>query len=37
VRGLRPRFIAIGVHRRPLDELYRKLIRAAAITSRETD
>ncbi len=32
----RPRFIKIGVNRGPLDELDRKLIRAAAITSRET-
>jgi len=32
----RPRFIKIGVNRAPLDELDRKLVRAAAITSRET-
>jgi phosphotriesterase-related protein len=32
----RPRFIKIGVNRGPLDELDRKLVRAAAITSRET-
>ncbi len=32
----RPRFIKIGVNRGPLDELDRKLIRAAAIASRET-
>ncbi len=32
----RPRFIKIGVNRGPLDELDRKLARAAAITSRET-
>jgi phosphotriesterase-related protein len=32
----RPRFIKIGVNRGPLDELDLKLIRAAAITSRET-
>jgi phosphotriesterase-related protein len=32
----RPRFIKIGVNRAPLDELDRKLVRSAAITSRET-
>jgi phosphotriesterase-related protein len=32
----RPRFIKIGVNKGPLDELDRKLVRAAAITSRET-
>jgi phosphotriesterase-related protein len=32
----RPRFIKIGVNRGPLDELDRKLVRAAAIASRET-
>jgi phosphotriesterase-related protein len=32
----RPRFIKIGVNRGPLDELDRKLVRAATITSRET-
>ena len=32
----RPRFIKIGVNQGPLDELDRKLVRAAAITSRET-
>src|SRR5882672_11345834 len=32
----RPRFIKIGVNRGPLDELDRKLVQAAAITSRET-
>ena len=32
----RPRFIKIGVNRAPIDELDRKLVRAAAITSRET-
>jgi phosphotriesterase-related protein len=32
----RPRFIKIGVNRGPLDELDRKLVRAAAITSKET-
>ena len=31
-----PRFIKIGVNRGPLDELDRKLVRAAALTSRET-
>jgi phosphotriesterase-related protein len=31
----RPRFIKIGVNRGPLDEIDRKLVRAAAITSRE--
>lgn len=31
-----PRFIKIGVNNGPLDELDRKLVRAAAITSRET-
>ncbi len=32
----RPRFIKIGVNKSPLDELDRKLVRAASITSRET-
>src|SRR5216683_1353972 len=32
----RPRFIKIGVNRAPLDEIDRKLVRGAAITSRET-
>jgi phosphotriesterase-related protein len=32
----RPRFVKIGVNRGPLDEIDRKLVRAAAITSRET-
>ena len=32
----RPRFIKIGVNRGPLDDLDRKLVTAAAITSRET-
>jgi phosphotriesterase-related protein len=32
----RPRFIKTGVNPGPLDELDRKLVRAAAITSRET-
>ena len=35
-RPWRPRFIKIGVNRGPLDEIDRKLVRAAAITSRET-
>ena len=30
----RPRFVKIGVNRGPLDEIDRKLVRAAAITSR---
>ena len=32
----RPRFIKTGVNRGPLNEIDRKLVRAAAITSRET-
>jgi phosphotriesterase-related protein len=36
VDGTKPRFIKTGVNRGPLDELDRKLVRAAAITSRET-
>jgi phosphotriesterase-related protein len=32
----RPRFIKIGVNRGPLNELDRKLVKSAAITSRET-
>jgi len=32
----RPRFIKIGVNNGPLDELDRKLVRAAAMTSRDT-
>src|SRR6266436_4491487 len=32
----RPRFIKVGVNRGPLDEIDRRLVRAAAITSRET-
>jgi phosphotriesterase-related protein len=32
----RPRFIKIGVNRGPLDEIDRKLVRAAALTSLET-
>jgi len=36
VGGVKPRFIKTGVNKGPLDELDRKLVRAAAITSRET-
>lgn len=36
VDGVKPRFIKTGVNKGPLDELDRKLVRAAAITSRET-
>lgn len=36
VDGTRPRFIKIGVNRGPLNELDRKIVRAAALTSRET-
>ncbi|MBM3812657.1 MAG: phosphotriesterase [Acidimicrobiia bacterium] len=36
VDGVKPRFIKIGVNRAPLHELDRKLIRAAALCSRET-
>ncbi|MGH9662471.1 MAG: phosphotriesterase [Bryobacteraceae bacterium] len=36
IDGVKPRFIKIGVNRAPLPELDRKLIRAAAIASRET-
>ncbi|MCL4402364.1 MAG: phosphotriesterase [Acidobacteria bacterium] len=36
VDGLKPRFIKTGVNRGPLDELDRKLVRAAAMASRET-
>ncbi len=36
VDGVRPRFIKTGVSQAPLDELDRKLVRAAAIASRET-
>lgn len=36
VDGVRPRFIKTGVNKAPLDELDRKLVKAAAITSRET-
>lgn len=36
VSGVKPRFIKTGVATAPLDELDRKLVRAAAIASRET-
>jgi phosphotriesterase-related protein len=36
VDGVRPRFIKIGVNNGPLDELDRKLVRAAAVASSET-
>lgn len=36
IDGVKPRFIKTGVNRGPLHELDRKLVRAAAITSRET-
>jgi phosphotriesterase-related protein len=36
VDGVRPRFIKIGVNRGPLHELDRKVVEAAALTSRET-
>jgi phosphotriesterase-related protein len=36
IDGVRPRFIKIGVNKGPLDELDRKLVRAAALTSRAT-
>ncbi len=36
VEGVRPRFIKTGVNRGPLDQLDRKLVRAACIASRET-
>ena len=36
VDGVKPRFIKTGVNKGPLDALDRKLVRAAAITSRET-
>jgi len=36
VDGVKPRFIKTGVNKGPLDELDRKLVRSAAITSRET-
>lgn len=37
VEGVRPRFIKTGVSGAPLDELDRKLVRAAGFTSLETD
>jgi phosphotriesterase-related protein len=36
VDGVKPRFIKTGVNRTPLEEIDRKLVRACAITSRET-
>jgi phosphotriesterase-related protein len=36
VSGVKPRFIKTGIATAPLDELDRKLVRAAAIASRET-
>jgi len=36
IDGIRPRFIKIGVNNGPLDDLDRKLVRAAAIAARET-
>jgi phosphotriesterase-related protein len=36
VDGLKPRFIKIGVNKGPLDDIERKLVHAAARTSRET-
>ena len=36
IDGVKPRFIKTGVNKGPLDELDRKLVRAAAIASRET-
>lgn len=36
VEGVKPRFIKTGVNRAPLNELDRKLIRAAALACRET-
>lgn len=36
VEGVRPRFVKTGVNKGPLDELDRKLVRAAALTSRAT-
>ena len=36
IDGVKPRFVKIGVNKAPLHELDRKLVRAAAITSRET-
>ncbi len=36
IGGLKPRFIKTGIAKAPLDELDRKLVRAAAIASRES-
>ena len=36
VAGVKPRFIKIGVNKGPLHELDRKVVEAAALTSRET-
>jgi phosphotriesterase-related protein len=36
IDGIRPRFIKTGVKGAPLEEIDRKLVRASAITSRET-
>ncbi len=36
MEGMRPRFIKIGVNKGPLDELDRKIVQAAALTSRST-
>jgi phosphotriesterase-related protein len=36
IDGVKPRFIKTGVNKGPLDELDRKLVRAAAICSRKT-
>jgi phosphotriesterase-related protein len=36
IDGIKPRFIKTGVNKGPLHEIDRKLVRAAAITSRET-
>lgn len=36
VDGVKPRFVKSGVNKGPLDEIDRKLVRAAAMTSRET-
>ena len=36
IDGVKPRFIKTGVDKGPLDDLDRKLVRAAAIASRET-
>jgi phosphotriesterase-related protein len=36
IGGVRPRFIKTGVDKGPLDELSRKIVRAAALASKET-